>query len=208
VREEEAVARAKRGDIAGLEALVRAHQLRAVRTAYLIVGDRSVAEDIAQQAFLRAYQRIDQFDASRPFAPWFLRIVANDALKAVERGQRTVSLDASDEAAGVAALADLLADPAAGPAERLEEAERAEAVWRAVQRLPAAQRAAVVLHYYAGLSTAEVAGRVGDPAPTVRWRLHAARKRLAGWLREWVSSEDGGAGEHEPANERSAGGGR
>lgn len=208
MREEEAVARAKRGDIAGLEALVRAHQLRAVRTAYLIVGDRSVAEDIAQQAFLRAYQRIDQFDASRPFAPWFLRIVANDALKAVERGRRTVSLDASDEAAGVAALADLLADPAAGPDERLEEAARAEAVRCAIRRLPAAQRAAVVLHYYAGLSTAEVAGRVGDPAPTVRWRLHAARKRLAGWLREWVSPEDGGAGEHEPANERSAGGGR
>lgn len=208
MREEEAVARAKRGDIAGLEALVRAHQLRAVRTAYLIVGDRSVAEDIAQQAFLRAYQRIDQFDASRPFAPWFLRIVANDALKAVERGRRTVSLDASDEAAGVAALADLLADPAAGPDERLEEAARAEAVRCAIRRLPAAQRAAVVLHYYAGLSTAEVAGRVGDPAPTVRWRLHAARKRLAGWLREWVSSEDGGAGEHEPANERSVGGGR
>lgn len=192
MREEEAVARAKRGDMAGLEALVRAHQLRAVRTAYLIVGDRSLAEDIVQQAFLRAYQRIDQFDASRPFAPWFLRIVANDALKAVERGRRTVSLDASDEAAGVAALADLLADLAAGPAERLEEAERAEAVWRAVQRLPAAQRAAVVLHYYAGLSTAEVAGRVGDPAPTVRGastpRASACRGGSAGGSRRRMAA--------------------
>ena len=208
MREQEAIARARRGDIAGLEALVRAHQLRAVRTAYLIVGDHALAEDIVQQAFLRAFQRIDQLDPARPFAPWFLRSVANDALKAIERGRRTISLDAADEATGARALADLLADPAAGPAECLEEAERAEAVWRALQRLPAAQRAAVVLHYYAGLSTAEVAGRVGDPPPTVRWRLHAARKRLQGWLREWVSPEERGAGEHEPANERSAGGGR
>ena len=208
MREQEAIARARRGDIAGLEALVRAHQLRAVRTAYLIVGDHALAEDIVQQAFLRAFQRIDQLDPARPFAPWFLRSVANDALKAIERGRRTISLDAADEATGARALADLLADPAAGPAECLEEAERAEAVWRALQRLPAAQRAAVVLHYYAGLSTAEVAGRVGDPAPTIRWRLHAARKRLQGWLREWVSPEDGGAGEQEPAHERSVGGGR
>ena len=202
MREEEAVARAKRGDIAGLEALVRAHQLRAVRTAYLIVGDRSVAEDIAQQAFLRAYQRIDQFHASRPFAPWFLRIVANDALKAVERGRRTVH-DASDKAAGVAALADLLADPAAGPAERLEEAECRGRLARrpAAPRRAARRRGAPLLRR---LSTAEVAGRVGTRRRQfagVSRRAQAARGvapgvgLAGGWRR-------GGAGARERAQRR------
>ena len=206
MREQEAIARARRAT-SRLEVLVRAHQLRAVRTAFLIVGDRALAEDIVQQAFLRAYQRIDQLDPARPFGPWFLRSVANDALKAIERGRRTSLLDAADEATGVAALADLLADPAAGPAERLEAVDRAGPSGAPSSGSPP-RSAAVVLHYYAGLSTAEVAGKMGDPAPTIRWRLHAARKRLQGWLREWVSPEDGGAGEQEPAHERSVGGGR
>lgn len=178
--ERDAIARAQEGDITGLEALVRAHQVRAVRTAYLIVRDQSLAEEIVQQAFIRAYERIGQLEPGRPFTPWFLRSVANDALKAVQRGWRTVSLETADD--GRAALADLLADPTPGPERALEEAERTEAVWAAVQRLPAEQRAAVVLRYYADLSDAEIAAETATPPPTVRWRLHAARQRLRGWL--------------------------
>jgi RNA polymerase sigma-70 factor (ECF subfamily) len=177
--ERDAIARAQRGDIAGLEALVRTYQVRAVRTAYLIVRDRPLAEDIVQQAFIRAYERIGQLQARRPFAPWFLRSVANDALKALERGRHTLSLEAMEE--GRAALADL----APGPDQAVENAERADAVWDAVQRLPAEQRAAIVLRYYAGLSDAEIAEQTSTPPPSVRWRLHAARKRLRGWLSGW-----------------------
>ncbi len=71
--ESRAIARLKRSDIAGLETLVRAYQLRAARTAYLIVRDRALAEDIVQSAFVRVFEHIDQFDARRPFGPWFLR---------------------------------------------------------------------------------------------------------------------------------------
>ncbi len=181
--ERDAIARAQGGDIAGLEVLVRAHQVRAVRTAYLIVRDRSLAEEIVQQAFIRAYERIGQFEPGRPFAPWFLRSVANDALKALERGRRMVSLEAVDEAC--ARLAGLLADPTPGPERALEEAERAQAVWEALQRLSAEQRAAVVLRYYAGLSDAEIAEQSDAPPSTVRWRLHRARERLRAWLSGW-----------------------
>ncbi len=61
--------------------LVRRHQVEALRVAVLITRDRALAEDIVQAAFLRAYERIDQFDADRPFAPWFLRGVVRDAVK-------------------------------------------------------------------------------------------------------------------------------
>ena len=60
-------------------------RFRAIRAAYLIVRDRALAEDLVQTAFLRAYDRIGQFDPSRPFAPWFLRSVVNDAVKAAMR---------------------------------------------------------------------------------------------------------------------------
>ncbi|MBE3119263.1 MAG: RNA polymerase subunit sigma-24, partial [Candidatus Atribacteria bacterium] len=60
--ESEAIARLKEGDISGLETLVKVHQLKAVRTAYLIVRDYFLAEDVVEDAFLRAYERINQFD--------------------------------------------------------------------------------------------------------------------------------------------------
>ena len=97
----EAIARLRRGDIGGLEWLVRRYQVQALRTAYLIVRDHALAEDLVQTAFVRAYERIGQFDPARPFAPWFLRSVANDALKAAQRRERSVPLDpASARSAG------------------------------------------------------------------------------------------------------------
>lgn len=68
--ERSAIARLKAGDIGGLAALVEMFQVQAIRTAYLISRDRSLAEDITQAAFIRAYQRIDQFDADASFGPW------------------------------------------------------------------------------------------------------------------------------------------
>ena len=89
--EAEAIVRLKQGDIGGLEALVQRYQLPALRAAYLITHDRSLAEDVAQAAFLRAYERIDQFDVERPFGPWFLRSVVNDEVKVARRRGRAVA---------------------------------------------------------------------------------------------------------------------
>ena len=190
----DAIARAKSGNIAGLEALVRQHQVQAVRTAYLIVRDRQLAEDIVQQAFVRAYERIGQLEPGRPFAPWFLRSVANDALKAALRSKRTVPLEAAADAEQ-ATLLDRLASHSPDLSELVEERARAEAIWKAIGRLPAEQRAAIVLRYYAGLSDAEIAQQVSAPAPTIRWRLHAARERVRAQLSAWRSKGTGEAGD-------------
>ena len=192
MKEQEAIARLKRGDVGGLEALVRRYQVQAVRTAYLITRDRALAEDTVQAAFLRAYERIDQFDAGRPFGPWFLRSVANDAVKAATRRERQVSLETS--AGGEkASLADLLADPNPGPDEAAEAADLRQKVWDALGSLPPAQRAAIVLRYYAGLSEAEMAEQLACPPGTVKWRLHAARKRLRRLLRPlWPAGSGSG----------------
>ncbi len=175
--ERNAIEQLKRGDIQGLETLVRLHQVQAVRAAYLVIRDRSLAEEIVQTAFLRAYERIEQFDTRRPFGPWLLRIIVNDAIKAARRQERFVSLE-SDASEEERSLADLLLDPNPGPADWVETEDVRQAVWNALGRLPPTQRGAIVLRYYLGLSETEMAEHWSCPRGTVKWRLYAARKRL------------------------------
>jgi RNA polymerase sigma-70 factor (ECF subfamily) len=182
--EQQAVARLQQGDIAGLEYLVRRYQAAALEAAFLVSRDAALAEDLVQAAFLRAYERIHQFDPGRPFGPWFLRGVVNDALKAVSRG-RQVPLDA------VAPRLPQPISPDPGPEEMLAAAETQEAVWAAIDQLSPAQRAAVVLRYYLDLSDAEIAGHLAVPPGTVRRRLHDARQRLRRLLPAWVRAPAG-----------------
>jgi RNA polymerase sigma-70 factor (ECF subfamily) len=188
VDETQAIAALKRGDPGGLEALVRGYQVRAIRAAYLIVRDRPLAEDLVQTAFLRAYDRIGQFDARRPFGPWFLRSVVNDAIKAAARQARHRSLDeetsptGEDGVADAALLAELLADPGPGPEALAETAEARQAVWRALGQLPPAERGAIVRRYYLDQDERQMAAELSTPPGTIKWRLHRARQRLRAWL--------------------------
>ncbi len=178
MEERNAVERLKRGDISGLEELVRRHQLRALRAAYLITRDRALAEDVVQVAFLRAYERIGRFDAQRTFGPWFTKIVVNAAVDAAASSRREVPIEG--------AYRDLLArlaDPQAGPYGSAEEAERRRELREAVEKLSAAQRAAIVQRYYLGMSEAEMSRETNVPPGTIKRRLHDARKKLLGLLR-------------------------
>ena len=180
--ERRAIERLKEGDPGGLEVLVKSHQDRAVRAAYLICRDRPLAEDVVQSAFVKAYERIGTFEKGRPFGPWFTRVVVNDAIKVASRRERTTRY-------GETSPDSLLEDPNMGPHERLEEAEERRRVWAALAKLPPAQRAAVVQRYYLGMSEAEMAGSGDSPPGTIKWRLHAACKRLSNLLRPQVREE-------------------
>ncbi|MBI2862791.1 MAG: RNA polymerase sigma factor [Chloroflexi bacterium] len=161
--------------------LVREYQVRAVRAAYLITQDLPTAQDVVQNAFLKAYERAGQFDSKRPFGPWFLRIVVNDAAKAAARQHRSVSLN--HRVAGIeVALSEVLADSSPGPEHLAELAEVRDALWKALGELSPKERAAVVLRYYLGLKEAEISERIGRPLGTVKWLLHAAKKRLRALL--------------------------
>lgn len=185
----QAIARLKRGDLGGLEALVHRYQVRAVHAAYLIVQDRALAEDVAQAAFLQATERIDQFDDCRPFGPWFLRSVVNAALKAARRQKRAISLE-SDLAATGFPLAEWLADPAPRPEALVESEETRQAVWQALGQLSPEQRAVIVMRYFLELSEAEMSAGLQRPPSTVKWWLHVARERLRGLLHLWGPEAD------------------
>ena len=177
----------KHGDLAGLNVLIERYQLRAVRSAYLIVRERSLAEDIVQEEFVQLVRKIHKFDKIRPFAPWFLRCVINDALKATKRQKRWVSLDEAESMQAVEIYA-ALTDIQPNPEEQAINAETCREVWQALERLTPEQRAVIVLKYYLGCSEVEMSTTLQRPAGTVKWLLHSARKRLQGLLINFAPS--------------------
>jgi RNA polymerase sigma-70 factor (ECF subfamily) len=183
MNEHGAIAQLKRGGIDGLDMLMQLHQVRAVRTAFLITRDRALAEDVVQTAFVRVYERIDQFNLDRAFEPWFLRIVTNDAVKAAMRRERFVPLTAPGDVAQT--LDDLFSTNQLGPDAAAEAAELQQAVWTALGHLPPEQRAVIVRRYYLDMSETEMADDLLVPHGTIKSRLRAARQWLRTLLSPW-----------------------
>jgi RNA polymerase sigma-70 factor, ECF subfamily len=184
--EQQAIARLKQGDLTGLEFLVQQHQAKAVHTAYLIIGDIALAEDAVQIAFLRIVQKINQFDVQRPFRPWFLRAVVNEAIKTAKRQKRAVSLDGSSEA-----VINWLLDTSPKPEELAEASDLRQVVWSALQQLAPEQRAVIVQRHFLEMGEAEMVERLQQPASTIKWRLHTARERLKALLGDYRNEASG-----------------
>jgi len=195
MNEHQAIARLKRGDIDGLETLMQLHQVRAVRTAFLITRDRALAEDVVQAAFVRVYERIAQFDPGRAFEPWLLRIVTNDAVKAATRRERFVPLYAPGDAEQT--LDELLSNNQPGPDAAVEAAELQQAVWSALGQLPPEQRAGIVRRYYLDMSETEMADDLDVPQGTIKSRLRAARQRLRTLLQPWQITPQPTSAQHD-----------
>ena len=175
--DQNAVSRLKQGDLNGLEILVNRYQAQAVQAAYLIVYDRSLAEDIVQTAFVKVAERIYQFDDECPFAPWFFRIVVNDALKLVKKQKRIVSLEEQLDEPTVQ-LAKWLTDPDSHPEQLVERKETRQIILKAIQSLPPGQRAVIVMRYFLDMSMMDMSTETGHPLSTIKWWLRDARKRL------------------------------
>lgn len=172
-----AISRIKQGDLDALESLVNRYQVQALHAAYLVVYDRGLAEDIAQAAFVKVVEKIHQFDEERPFAPWFFRIVVNDAIKAANLHKRSISLDEQQDTS-VPKLAVWLMDPAHGPEQLLEEKETRQYILHAIESLTVEQRAVVVMRYFLDMSEADMSARMERPLSTIKWWLRDARKHL------------------------------
>ena len=177
MKEQDAISRLKQGDLNGLGTLVRRYQAQAVHAAYTIVFDRALAEDVAQTAFVKVAERIEQFDDGRPFAPWFFRIVVNDALKLARKQKRDLSLEEQlDQPA--ARLAQWLTDPALQPDQVMEQKETRQIILNAIKSLPPGQRAAIVMRYYLDMNMLETSAETGRPLSTIKWWLRDGRRRL------------------------------
>ncbi len=169
--DEDLIRRAGQGDGEAFDALVKPHQVRAYRTACLITRDPHSAADALQEALLRAYRALPNFEAGHAFYPWFARIVVNEALRQAKRQSLFRSLP------------DLLMTREPTPEELIQTSEDRERLQRAIQHLTPAHRAVIVLRYYEDLSEAEMAEVLGVPPGTVKSRLHHARAALERLLR-------------------------
>jgi RNA polymerase sigma-70 factor (ECF subfamily) len=185
MEEGEAIAQLKKGNIAALQALVEMYQVQAVQIAILITQDRATAEDVVQNAFIRCFERIAQFDSSRPFRPWFFRIVTNDALKAVMKQKRQVPLEARNDEEYQQLVAYLDATMAE-PEDIVQRNEIQEAIQKAFTRLSPQQKEAILLRYYLGFSEREMSKQMQLTPGTVKRHLHAARERLRSLLMPFV----------------------
>lgn len=185
-----AISRIKQGDLDGLEFLVTRYQVQAVHAAYLIVYDRALAEDIAQTAFVKVAEKVHQFDEKRSFAPWFFRIVVNDAIKAANRMRKVISLDEHVDESTLK-LAVWLRDPTLQPPQQMEEKETRRFILKAIKSLAPEQRAVIVMRYFLDLSEADMSAKMGRPLSTIKWWLREARKRLHNLIGSSQDFEDG-----------------
>jgi RNA polymerase sigma factor (sigma-70 family) len=167
----ELVDRARGGDVGAYEALVARYQRIAVRTAYLITGNSADAEDVAQDAFLKAYRTLDRFRRDAPFRPWILAIVTNEARNRGRASRRRATL-----ALRVAADAQREAEPSAEAAVLALEDQRR--LLEAMERLRDGDRLVLGYRYLLELSEAETAAALGCRRGTVKSRLSRALERL------------------------------
>lgn len=175
--EYKAIQQMKRGDISGLAHMVEKYQDRAFRVAVLIVRDTTLAEDVVQTTFINAYRKIQQFDSSKAFEPWFLKSIVNTALQILRKNQRINYIE--DEEEGFIELVD---ESSIAPQQAVEAKEQREMIRKALEQLSPEQRAVIVMRYYLDMSEAEMVEILNVPAGTVKWRLHEAKKRLRGFL--------------------------
>ena len=181
------VDRARAGEVAAFEALVKRHQAAAFALAYQMVRQREDAQDIAQEAFVRAFRGLRDFQGQAAFKTWLHRIVVNLALDALRRRGRQPAA-AYDDARepGEEAREEVGTRPDEDPDRSLQAREVGEAIRMALEELPAPQRAALLLREVQGLSYREIAQVLGCAVGTVMSRLHYARGRLRERLRPFL----------------------
>jgi RNA polymerase sigma-70 factor (ECF subfamily) len=154
-----------------------------------ITADRALAEDLAQETFVKAFRSLAAFDTTRRLSSWLFRIAHNTAIDAMRRSRPQVATSSLD--ARPLTSADPPDEPAAPPApDPVERRELGQALEAALARLRSDQRAAIVLRYENGLSFDEIGTILGVPEVTARSHVHRARKELARLLTEsgWVPS--------------------
>ncbi len=161
LRVDPALIDASRSDDASLERLIEAVWPEAYRLAASILHDRTLAEDVAQEACATMARSLRALKDVRTFSSWLYRIVTNQAISAARKRRPTIPIDAASECS-----------------TQFDSSDSID-LYNALAALPVDQRAALVLHYYGGLNSFEIAEAIGVAAPTVRFRIMLGRRALA-----------------------------
>jgi RNA polymerase sigma-70 factor (ECF subfamily) len=176
--EQKLIAEALGGDKRAYGELVSRYHQQVIGVVYRMCGDIYLAEEAAQEAFVRAWQRLERYNPERPFRNWLYRIAINAALDALRKQPPSLS------------LGDMpLAAQQSSPEVQLERKEQVEIVQRTVMALPEASRAVLVLREYQQLSYQDISEALGIPLGTVMSRLNYARSLLRKSLAAYIERD-------------------
>jgi RNA polymerase sigma-70 factor (ECF subfamily) len=186
------VARVRAGDVAAYDELVRKYERQVFRIAQHITQNREDAEDVVQDAFLKAYEKLDQFQGNSKFYTWLVRIAVNEGLMRLRkrRTARTVSID-EDMETEEGSVQREIADWAPDPEQNYTQAELAEILRKTIQGLPRGFRIVFALRDVEGMSTEETAETLGLSIPAVKSRLLRARLQLRERLNRYFRNRKG-----------------
>lgn len=184
---------ARAGDIAAFEELVRRYERNVFRIAQHITQNREDAEDVVQDAFLKAYQNLNQFQGNSKFYTWLVRIAVNEALMKLRRrkSSKTVSMDQEVET-DEGTMPREVADWSPNPEQLYDQSELRDILGRTIQGLPASFRTVFVLRDVEGLSTEETAEMLDLSVPAVKSRLLRARLQLRERLNKYFRRKKDG----------------
>jgi len=187
----ELVRRVLGGDEEAFADLVRRWEPRLRAYVGQIVKTPEEARDLVQEAFLRAWSNLDQYNPTFRFSTWLFRIAHNLAIDQLRRRRQSlVSLEVGEDDEGSALVLDP-ADPRRGPLADLANRELAEALAREIHNLPAAYRELVTLRHFVGLAYHEIAELKGLPLGTVKNKLFRAHSVLREALRSYLGQVGG-----------------
>jgi RNA polymerase sigma-70 factor (ECF subfamily) len=171
------VTRTLSGDTNAFGELVRRYQSSVFNVCFRLLGERRSAEDLAQETFIRAYQRLDTFDQKREFGPWIRRVSANLCYNHLQK-KRVDQVTLRDEIDSAAFQSN------DGPEATVSANERAEQIRTALASLPDHYRLVLELRHFQGMNYDEIAQALGLPLNTIKSHLFRARKQLAKILNE------------------------
>ncbi len=181
---------AKAGDISAFEALVHRYDRNVFRIAQHITQNREDAEDVVQDAFLKAYEKLANFQEQSKFYTWLVRIAVNEALMRLRRRrpERMVSLD-EDVKTEEDTMPREVADWSPNPEQLYTQGELRDILTRTIQGLPSSFRTVFVLRDVEGLSTEETAEALDLSIPAVKSRLLRARLQLRERLNKYFKKQ-------------------
>ena len=183
------VERARAGELAAFDQLVRQYERQVFRIAQHITQNREDAQDVVQDAFFKAYQKLEQFQGNSKFYTWLVRIAVNEALMRLRkrRTAKTVSMD-EDVQTEDGSLPRDFADWTPNPEQQYKQAELKEILQKTIQGLPPGFRTVFTLRDVEGLSTEETAEALNLSIPAVKSRLLRARLQLRERLSRYFRS--------------------
>jgi RNA polymerase sigma-70 factor (ECF subfamily) len=183
--DQEIAERVKAGDTALYEIIMRRYNQRLYRVARAILHDDDEAEDVMQEAYVRAYQYLDQFEGRAPFSAWLTRIAVNEALARLRLRKRNQQLDDTEDD-GELRMNIVEASP--NPEQNASSAELGQLLEEALLALPEKYRTVVMLRDVEELSTSETAAALDLSEENVKIRLHRGHEMARGWLFSRVGS--------------------